>query len=172
VPFLEAREINHFLRVEPDEWAKALAVLDARETRNDTPRWRRPSRSSSVPDGERVATSAMIASLAAEGSDQARPFGHALAAAREERPEIVGLTPISRSTPICTSSRGHPDRFYQMGMAEQLLMAAAAGLAREGFHCPSPPPTPSSPRAAPTTSSAMAIAEENLPSRSSARCRA
>lgn len=28
VPFLEERERNHFLRVEPDEWAKALAILD------------------------------------------------------------------------------------------------------------------------------------------------
>ncbi len=29
VDFLEARERNHFLRVEPDEWDKALTVLDA-----------------------------------------------------------------------------------------------------------------------------------------------
>ena len=29
VPFLEEREITHFIRVEPDEWAKALAILDA-----------------------------------------------------------------------------------------------------------------------------------------------
>ncbi len=29
VDFLEAREHNHFLRVEPEEWDKALAVLDA-----------------------------------------------------------------------------------------------------------------------------------------------
>ena len=28
VPFLEARERNHFLRVEPDEWTEALKVLD------------------------------------------------------------------------------------------------------------------------------------------------
>lgn len=28
VPFLEMREITHFVRVEPDEWAKALVVLD------------------------------------------------------------------------------------------------------------------------------------------------
>lgn len=28
VPFLEARERNHFLRVEPEEWTEALAVLD------------------------------------------------------------------------------------------------------------------------------------------------
>ncbi|WJH37751.1 transketolase (plasmid) [Aliirhizobium terrae] len=29
VPFLEAREMAHFVRVEPDEWQKALDVLDA-----------------------------------------------------------------------------------------------------------------------------------------------
>ena len=29
VPFLEEREMTHFLRVEPDEWARALAILDA-----------------------------------------------------------------------------------------------------------------------------------------------
>jgi transketolase len=28
VPFLEAREMTHFVRVEPDEWTRALAVLD------------------------------------------------------------------------------------------------------------------------------------------------
>ena len=28
VPFLEARERNHFLRVEPDEWQQALQILD------------------------------------------------------------------------------------------------------------------------------------------------
>ncbi|WP_299361219.1 transketolase [uncultured Paracoccus sp.] len=28
VPFLETREITHFVRVEPDEWSKALAVLE------------------------------------------------------------------------------------------------------------------------------------------------
>lgn len=28
IPFLEAREMTHFVRVEPEEWAKALRVLD------------------------------------------------------------------------------------------------------------------------------------------------
>jgi transketolase len=32
VPFLEARERNHFLRVEADEWQKALEVLEAGRT--------------------------------------------------------------------------------------------------------------------------------------------
>jgi transketolase len=30
-------------------------------------------------------------------------------------------------------ARAHPERFFQMGMAEQLLMSAAAGMAREGL---------------------------------------
>lgn len=29
VPFLETREITHFVRVEPDEWQQALSILDA-----------------------------------------------------------------------------------------------------------------------------------------------
>ena len=29
VPFLETREITHFVRVEPDEWSRALEILDA-----------------------------------------------------------------------------------------------------------------------------------------------
>ena len=33
VPFLEARESNHFLRVEPHEWREALAILDAEDVR-------------------------------------------------------------------------------------------------------------------------------------------
>jgi transketolase len=28
VPFLEQRESNHFLRVEADEWQKALSILE------------------------------------------------------------------------------------------------------------------------------------------------
>jgi transketolase len=28
VPFLEAREIAHFVRVEPEEWSRAFAALD------------------------------------------------------------------------------------------------------------------------------------------------
>lgn len=33
VPFLEARERSHFLRVEPHEWARAIAVLDRANAR-------------------------------------------------------------------------------------------------------------------------------------------
>jgi len=29
VPFLETREKNHFIRVDPPEWQKAIEILDA-----------------------------------------------------------------------------------------------------------------------------------------------
>jgi transketolase len=87
-------------------------------------------------DGKpRLTTSAMIASLAAEGQrTQPAPFGHALARLAAERPEIVGLTAdLAKYTDLHIFAQAHPNRFYQMGMAEQLLMLAAAGMAHEGF---------------------------------------
>ena len=112
----------------------------------------------------RLKTSAMIASIA--GDDQktkAAPFGHALVELAKSRPDIVGLSAdLAKYTDLHIFAEAHPDRFYQMGMAEQLLMAAAAGMAREGF-------TPFATTYAVFASRraydfiCMAIAEENLP---------
>ena len=83
----------------------------------------------------RLRTSAMIASLASEGERvTVAPFGHTLARLAETRKDIVGMTAdLGKYTDLHIFAQAHPDRFYQMGMAEQLLMAAAAGMAREGF---------------------------------------
>jgi len=83
----------------------------------------------------RLTTSAMIASLAAPGQrTRPAPFGTALATLAETKPEIVGLTAdLGKYTDLHIFAKAHPDRFYQMGMSEQLLMCAAAGMAREGF---------------------------------------
>lgn len=117
-----------------------------------------------APEGERQATSAMIASLAAEGYDTvAAPFGNALVDAARKDERIVGLTAdLGKYTDLHIFQQAMPDRFYQMGMAEQVLMSAAAGLAREGF-------IPFATTYAVFASRraydfiAMAIAEENLP---------
>jgi transketolase len=117
-----------------------------------------------VPDGDRVATSAMIASLDAEGRNTvAAPFGHALVDLAKSRDDIVGLSAdLSKYTDLHIFAEAYPDRFYQMGMAEALLMSAAAGLAREGFV---PFATTYAVFAARRAYDfiAMAIAEENLP---------
>src|SRR5690348_9742382 len=80
-------------------------------------------------------TSAMIASIAADGQPtKLAPFGQALATLAASRPDIVGMTAdLAKYTDLHVFAQAHPDRFYQMGMAEQLLMGAAAGMAREGF---------------------------------------
>jgi len=82
----------------------------------------------------RLKTSAMIASIAAEGqATRAAPFGQALAALAAQRPDIVGMTAdLGKYTDLHIFAKAFPERYYQMGMAEQLLMGAAAGLAHEG----------------------------------------
>ena len=80
------------------------------------------------------------------------PFGHALIKLAETRPEIVGMSAdLAKYTDIHIFAERFPDRFYQMGMSEQLMATAAGGLAK-GASFRSPPPTPPSPRAVAMTS--------------------
>jgi transketolase len=61
------------------------------------------------------------------------PFGKALAALARSRPEIVGLTAdLGKYTDILPFRDAFPQRFFNVGMAEQNLIAVAAGLARTG----------------------------------------
>jgi len=61
------------------------------------------------------------------------PFGRELAALGAERPEIVGLTAdMARYSDILPFKEAHPDRFFNVGMAEQNLVLTAAGLAKTG----------------------------------------
>lgn len=84
---------------------------------------------------KKLTTSAMIASIAEEGQEtQAAPFGHALSKLAENRPEIVGMTAdLAKYTDLHIFAKNHPDRFFQMGMAEQLLLASAGGMAKAGL---------------------------------------
>lgn len=83
----------------------------------------------------RLTTSAMIASIAAEGQRvKAAPFGKALVDYAADRPEIVGMTAdLAKYTDLHLFAQAYPERFHQMGMAEQLLLAAAGGMAKEGL---------------------------------------
>jgi transketolase len=93
------------------------------------------STSSTTPGKPRLTTSAMIASIASEGQrTKPAPFGHALVELARSRPEVVGLTAdLGKYTDLHIFAKQFPDRYYQMGMAEQLLFGAASGLAAEGF---------------------------------------
>ena len=80
-------------------------------------------------------TSAMIASFADPGQKTTpAPFGHALVGPREADPRIVGLTAdLGKYTDMHIFAQAFPERFFQMGMAEQLLFGAAAGMAETGL---------------------------------------
>ena len=61
------------------------------------------------------------------------PFGRALARLGKARSDIVGLTAdLGKYTDILPFRDAFPDRFFNVGMAEQNLVAVAAGLARSG----------------------------------------
>lgn len=83
----------------------------------------------------KLKTSAMIASFADPGQKTApAPFGHALAALAEQDERIVGLSAdLAKYTDMHIFREAHPERFFQMGMAEQLLFGAAAGMAEVGL---------------------------------------
>lgn len=88
-----------------------------------------------APNKTRLTTSAMIASIASEGQRvRSAPFGKALAELGETRPDIVGMTAdLSKYTDLHIFAQAYPERHFQMGMAEQLLLAAAGGMAKTGL---------------------------------------
>ncbi|MBR7087873.1 MAG: transketolase family protein [Mogibacterium sp.] len=64
----------------------------------------------------------------------AEPFGNALIELAKKDERIVGLSAdLAKYTDIHIFRDAFPDRFYNVGMSEQLMMCAAAGLAKEGF---------------------------------------
>ena len=83
----------------------------------------------------RLKTSAMIASIAGDGQRvRAAPFGKALVELGATRSDVVGVTAdLAKYTDLHLFAQAYPERFFQMGMAEQLLMATAGGLAKEGL---------------------------------------
>jgi transketolase len=87
-----------------------------------------------VTDKPRLKTSAMIASIAGEGQlTRSAPFGHALVELARDKANVIGMTAdLGKYTDLHLFAKAFPERYYQMGMAEQLLMGAAAGFAHEG----------------------------------------
>ena len=62
------------------------------------------------------------------------PFGKALVEVGRRRTNVVGLTAdLGKYTDIHPFRDAFPERYFNVGMAEQNLIAMAAGLARTGF---------------------------------------
>ncbi len=64
----------------------------------------------------------------------AEVYGAVLCELGRKHPEIVGLSAdLAKSTKIGTFGDAFPDRFFNVGIAEQNMFGVAAGLARAGF---------------------------------------
>jgi transketolase len=82
---------------------------------------------------DRGRTLAMGEAERVHGQSVDAPFGCALVELGRSRPEIVGLTAdLGKYTDIQPFRDAYPDRFFNVGMAEQNLIAISAGLARVG----------------------------------------
>lgn len=82
--------------------------------------------------GDRTRGMGEIVEVAGKVTELA-PFGNTLAEMAATRPEIVGLTAdMGRYSDILPFRDAHPDRFFNVGMAEQNLIMIAAGLSKVG----------------------------------------
>lgn len=62
------------------------------------------------------------------------PFGKALVALQKRRGDVVGLSAdLAKYTDILPFAEACPDRFFNVGMSEQNLIAMGAGLAKTGW---------------------------------------
>jgi transketolase len=61
-------------------------------------------------------------------------YGRVLSEMSDSDPRIVALTAdLSKSTALAIFEKEHPERFFNMGIAEQNLMGTAAGMAKAGL---------------------------------------
>ncbi|MGC5017670.1 1-deoxy-D-xylulose-5-phosphate synthase [Micromonospora sp. DT47] len=73
--------------------------------------------------------------LAAPSVKWTQVFAEELVAIADERPDVVGITAaMAEPTGIAALARKHPDRVYDVGIAEQHAATSAAGLAMGGLH--------------------------------------
>jgi 1-deoxy-D-xylulose-5-phosphate synthase len=73
--------------------------------------------------------------LAAPSVKWTHVFADELVAIADERPDVVGITAaMAEPTGIAALARKHPERVYDVGIAEQHAATSAAGLALGGLH--------------------------------------
>lgn len=72
--------------------------------------------------------------LDVQGPFEIAPFGNTLADLADERDDIVGLTAdMAKYSDIIPFRDRHPDRYFNVGMAEADLISISAGLGKSGY---------------------------------------
>lgn len=88
----------------------------------------------SIPSNSSKGVTGNLLSSDTTGTTVSAPFGHALVQVAERNPRILGLTAdLGKYTDLYVFAERFPERYFQIGMAEQNLIGVASGLARTGF---------------------------------------
>lgn len=120
VSFMEGGREWHLGNLVGADYERAMAELA------DEPARVEPSAELRHPDSWNLITSARLSSAAIAGET--------LADLAETRPEITVLTAdLKYSNRLSDFAERHPDRFLQIGIAEQNMVSIAAGLAASGL---------------------------------------
>jgi transketolase len=83
---------------------------------------------------DRLGPTGVLYRVFAEPGQMRKAFGEALAEQAAENPDIVVLTPdVAWPTCIDLVQRRYPERFFNLGVAEQNAMGMAAGFANAGM---------------------------------------
>jgi transketolase len=126
VSFLENKDNWHGKALSPDQAKQAIAELDGVAGPGEVKVTPPPAGESPAPERQPAKLPAYPAGTAV-ATRQA--YGDALAALGAARPDVVVLdAEVSNSTFAEVFKKAFPDRFFEMYIAEQQLVAAAVGL--------------------------------------------
>jgi transketolase len=131
VSFVENKNGWHGKALSPDEAKRAIAELGGERNLIVKPRPPDPHQPLA-----RGATQALKLPKYKLGDKVAtrKAYGDALVAIGAARPEVVGLDgEVSNSTFADEFAKAYPDRYFEMYIAEQQLVAAAVGLQVRGY---------------------------------------
>ena len=128
VSFLEDKEGWHGKALSPHQAEQALREIGAEPSRSfetpAPPQWTPPA-----PPAGTLALPAYTSPVATR-----KAYGEALAALAAARPEVVVLdAEVSNSTHAEDAKKTAPERFFEMYIAEQKMVAAAVGMQVLGF---------------------------------------
>ncbi|HEV8535764.1 MAG TPA: transketolase [Candidatus Limnocylindria bacterium] len=129
VSFIEDKEGWHGKALDPESAQKALAELGEARPRTfqvaKPPKWERPSMQR---------TGSLSLKTYAEPIATRKAYGEALAALGAARKDIVVVdAEVSNSTHAEDFKKTAPDRFFEMYIAEQKMVAVAVGMYVAGF---------------------------------------
>jgi transketolase len=132
VSFLEDKDGLHGKPVKPDQEAEALKELDS--DNNLIVEVQKPNSNQGQPSAGDTGELELPTWEVGDSEATRTAYGVALKAVGDAREDVVALDgEVSDSTRSQKFAEGHPDRYFEMFIAEQQMVAAAVGIQVRGY---------------------------------------